>query len=483
MTGQRTGLAVSLLLVLTLLLGACTDDGITIPPTRAAASSTTPTAAASPVAASPPTATTAPPTVAPSPTVPRVTVVVASGASPSPKPAGGVVVPIQPIATRTGPSQLAGQIKIVSSLPRTGPNKAQTDSIVIAIKMAIDEIGGRVDGASIVYEDWDDASATRSTWDADKEAENANKAVADGDVMVYIGPYTSGAARIAIPILNQANLAIISPSATYSGLTKPGTGLPNEPEALYPNGTRNFARVIPADDAQGAAGAAWAKQLGASRVYVLHDTELYGRTVANAFHAAAGELGLEVVGPPEGVDPRAPDYFGIAGKVKSANPDLVYFGGVTENSAGRIFKQLRETLGPNVRLMGPDGLYQQTFLDATGEAAEGAYITFSGVAPSKLTGRGAEWYRTYKVRFAAEPEAYAGYAYEAAKVALDAIKRAGRKDRAAIRDALLATRDYDGILGRWSFDRNGDITPATVSGREVKGGRFDDANAVTLQAP
>ena len=49
--------------------------------------------------------------------------------------------------------------------------------------------------------------------------------------------------------------------------------------------------------------------------------------------------------------------------------------------------------------------------------------------PSKLTGKGADWYSAYKVRFNVEPEAYAAYGYEAIKVALDAIKRAGRKDR------------------------------------------------------
>lgn len=393
------------------------------------------------------------------------------------------MVPIAPVAAPSGPSQLVGPIKIVSSLPRTGPAKNQTDSIIMAIKLALDEASNRVDGASVVFEDWDDATPERNAWDPDKEAENARKAVADSDVMVYIGPYNSGAARIAIPILNQADLVAISPSASYSGLTRPGRGEANEPEVFYPSGKRNFARVIPADEVQGTVAASWAKSLGANKVYVLHDKELYGSTLANAFAEAAGKLGMEIVGAPEGVDARAPDYFGIAGKVKGAGPDLVYYGGLTENSAGRVFKELRAALGPNVKLMGPDGLYQQTFVDAAGDAAEGVLVTFGVVAPSKLTGRGGEWYRGFKVRTGAEPEAYAAYAYEATKAALDAIKRAGRKDRAAIRDAVFATRDYEGILGRWSFDANGDTTMTTISGREAKGGKWDDAGAVTLQAP
>jgi branched-chain amino acid transport system substrate-binding protein len=124
----------------------------------------------------------------------------------------------------------------------------------------------------------------------------------------------------------------------------------------------------------------------------------------------------------------------------------------------------------------------QAFLDDAGDAAEGVYITFGGVGPSKLTGKGAEWYTAYKAKFGAEPEAYASYGYEAAKVALNAITTAGTKDCEAIRAAVFATANYDGVLGTWSFDANGDTSLTTMSGRAVKDGKFDDDNAVVLQA-
>jgi ABC-type branched-subunit amino acid transport system substrate-binding protein len=91
---------------------------------------------------------------------------VSPGASPAAKPASAVVVPAQP--TVAPPSQLIGPIKIVSSLPRTGANKPQTDAIVNGIKMALDEAGNKIDGASVVYEDWDDASPSRGFWDAER---------------------------------------------------------------------------------------------------------------------------------------------------------------------------------------------------------------------------------------------------------------------------------------------------------------------------
>jgi branched-chain amino acid transport system substrate-binding protein len=351
--------------------------------------------------------------------------------------------------------------------------------------MALDEVNMRIDGATLDFEDLDDATPAKGSWDAGKEAENANKAVNDPDVMAYIGTFNSGAAKVSIPILNRANLLMVSPANTYPGLTKKVEGVePNEPDVYYPTGQRNYARVVPSDDLQGAVAANWAKTLGATRVYILHDTELYGNGLATVFNNTAPKVGLNVVGGPEGIDPRASDYRALATKIRGTNPDLIYYGGITQNQVGKLLKDIRATLGNNVKFMGPDGIYENAFIEDAGDAAEGAYITFGGVPPTKLTGKGAEWYTAYKAKFGGEPEAYASYGYETARVVLEGIKRAGVKDRVKIRDAVLATRDYDGVLGtRWSFDRNGDTSLTTMSGRQVKGGKFDDANAITLTAP
>src|SRR5258707_7749139 len=89
-------------------------------------------------------------------------------------------------------------IKIVSSLPRTGSAKAQTDTIVNGIKIALDEAGWRAGDFEIVYGDWDDATAGAGQWTAEAETANAARAVRDPDVMVYIGTYNSGAAKISM---------------------------------------------------------------------------------------------------------------------------------------------------------------------------------------------------------------------------------------------------------------------------------------------
>ena len=361
--------------------------------------------------------------------------------------------------------------------------KRQTDAIVNAFRMALDEVNNTVGGASILYEDLDDATPERGDWDAGKEVNNATQAVGDPDVMVYLGTFNSGAAKHAMPITNRAQLVMISPSNAYPGLTKPGLGEPNEPEVYRPSGRPNYTRVAPADDVQGMVGATWARQLGARAVYVLEDGEPYGHILAVSFADAARSAGLNVAVGPEVIDTKASEYRALAAKIRGASADLVYFGGITQNNAGRLVRDLRAVLGNGVRFMGPDGLYEQTFVDAAGDAAEGAYITYGGILPQLLSGNGATWYRQYRTRFNAEPEVYAAYGYDAMKVALDAIQRAGRKDRAAIRDAVFATRDFDGVLGRWSFDQNGDTTLRKISGRQIRGGKFDDANAVLIEGP
>jgi branched-chain amino acid transport system substrate-binding protein len=365
-----------------------------------------------------------------------------------------------------------GRAKIVSSLPRTGSAAAQTGTIVNGIRLALEEAGGRAGSLRVDYEDWDDASPQRGDWDAAVEAANADRAVRDPDVVVYIGTYNSGAAKVSIPKLNAASIAMISPANTYPGFTKAGLGEPNEPAVYRPSGRVNFFRVVPTDDLQGVRGAEWVRKLGGTSVYVLHDRELYGKGIADIFKAHAGKIGLKVLGY-EGIDSRAANYRSLAAKIAGLGPDWVYFGGTTQSNGGQLVKDLRAA-GFRGRILVPDGCVENAFIASAGAAnAEGlVHATFGGLPPERLSGRGAEFYRRYRERFGAEPEVYAVYGYEGALVALDAIRRAGRKDRAAILEAVARTRDFEGALGRWSFDENGDITLGTMSGFVVRDGAW-----------
>ena len=112
-----------------------------------------------------------------------------------------------------------GSIDVWSSLPRQGSSKGQTDTIVNAIKLKIDQLGGKVDGWTINYTDQDDSTAAAGKWTPEKETDNATKAVADKNLVAYIGTFNSGAAKLSIPTLCTAGIPMVSPANTYPGLT------------------------------------------------------------------------------------------------------------------------------------------------------------------------------------------------------------------------------------------------------------------------
>jgi branched-chain amino acid transport system substrate-binding protein len=365
-------------------------------------------------------------------------------------------------------------IKIVSSLPRTGSAKAQTDTIVNGINIALAESDFRAGKFTIEYADWDDATAGAGQWTAEAETANANRAVRDPDVMIYIGTYNSGAAKISMPILNKAGLLMLSPANTWPGLTKPAIGDPGEPEIYRPTGRVTYARLVPTDDLQGPLGAQWAQEMGVKRVYVLDDNEVYGKGIANLFIEECQNLGLEVLGH-ESIDSKAQEFKPLMAMIKGLKPDLVYFGGTTQSKGGQIAKDM-VAAGLDCKLMVPDACYEEAFIESAGaeNVNDRVFVTFGGLPANQLQGAGAQFVKTYRQLHGKDPEVYAVYGYEAGKVAVEAIRRAGVKDRQAILDACLAIHEFSGgALGTWSFDANGDTTLKTVSGNVIRDGKFE----------
>lgn len=372
-------------------------------------------------------------------------------------------------------------IRIVSSMPRTGSARGQTDTIANGIKMAIDEYNGEIAGLKIDFQDWDDADASSQSWTSELETANAQKAVNDPDVMAYIGPYNSGAAKVSMPLLNEADLLQVSAAVTHTGLTKsyPG-GDPNEPGIYRPTGKVTFARVCPADDVQGPLAADFAKtELKAHSVYILDDKELYGQGVAGLFKRRCQELGFKILGH-DSINVQQNNFQALMTKVRETNPEVVYFGGTTQSKGGQIAKDM-QAVGLACPLIVPDGCYEIAFIKSAGEEnLKNCYVTMGGIDASLLKGPGAEFVRKYKEKFGGnEPEAYAVYGYEAAKVVLESIKKVGKKDRAAITKTCVETKDFDkGALGKWSFDANGDITLQNMTISRVKGGKFKPVKTI-----
>ncbi len=365
-------------------------------------------------------------------------------------------------------------MKIVVSMPFTGSANARSTGTVNGAKMAFDEVNWEIAGHRIEFDVQDDASPERGNWDPALEGAIADRAAADADVVAYIGPYNSGAAKISMPKLNAAGVLHVSPSNTATGLTKPGLGEAGEPECYRPSGKVSYFRVVPADDIQGRNAADFAKELGIGRVFIIHDREVYGKGVATRFRERAKAIGLTEVGF-DGIDTKASNYRSLMAKVRSSGADLVYFGGTTQTGAGQIAKDLVAN-GVKAKLLCPDGCFEPAFIEAAGAAnLEGrAYITFGGLPPEMLTGPGKDFLDAYAKKYGAgEMQGYAVYGYEAGRVVAEAIKRAGRKDRAAIVAAAHTIKDFASAVGTYSLDANGDTSLAVMSVNLVKDGKFE----------
>ena len=381
---------------------------------------------------------------------------------------------------------MGGTLKIVSSLPMTGSSLTQTQTIVNAMQLRLEQAAYKTcgDAYTIEYEAWDDASAALGKWDPAVETENANKAAADPAIVAYLGTFNSGAAKLSIPILNAAGpLVMISPANTNPGLTKADKDLPGVTDSYYPTGARSYTRVVAADDIQGKVAANFVKSLEATTVYILDDQELYGKGIADVFEATAKEIGLTVVGH-EGIDPKAADYKALMTKISTSNdgkaPDAIYVGMVVDNNASQLLKDKVAIMGDNtkVKYVGPDGIQTQAFIDGAGkDVAEGAYASVAGVPFEELPAAGKQFKTDYEAKYGPLTEPYSVYGYEAMNVALKAIEdvcAAGGDptDRATLTAAVFAIKDFDGALGTWSFDANGDTSLTDMTFYQVKDGAY-----------
>lgn len=368
-------------------------------------------------------------------------------------------------------------VKIVSDLPLQGSNLVQTEQMVQAIEYILEQADFKAGDYTVEYESFDDAIASTGNWDEATCASNARAYVDDESVVVNIGTYNSGCAAIEIPILNEGGLAMISPANTYQGLTHFAPGAEQgEPDKYYPTGTRNYTRVVASDDFQGRVGAQFMKNdLGLTKIFILDDKELYGKGVADAFEAAAKELGLGIAGH-EGWDKDSPNYTALMTKIKATGADGIYIGGVEPNNGGQLIKDKVAVLGDNekVKVLAADGFVTSAWFDTGGaDNVNGAYGTAPTLPADQLTGAGASFLTGFKESIGADKniEVYTIYAAAAAQVVLDAIARSDGT-REGVLAVLFETTIADSVVGPLAFNADGDPAGGTEQLFKAENGAF-----------
>jgi branched-chain amino acid transport system substrate-binding protein len=363
-----------------------------------------------------------------------------------------------------------GSLTVYSSLPLQGASRPQSEDVIKGIKLALKQKGNKCGDFTISYKSLDDATAAAGKWEAGATSANARKAAQDDNAIAYIGEFNSGASAISIPITNEAGMLHVSPANTAVGLTKELGAEPGEPDKYYPSGERNYGRVVPADFIQGAAQAQWMKDEGVTSVYILDDAEVYGKGVAKNTEASAEKLGIKIAGT-DSWDGKAANYRALASKIKSSGADAVFTGGIIDNNAPQLYKDLNAAM-PDAKLFGPDGVATVDFTkELEDDVAKQTYMTVASVPPDELPPAGQQFYKDYEAEYGEprdEIDPYAIFGYEAMAVVCDAIAQGG-DDRAAVIDAFFSTKGRESPLGTYDIDADGDTTLSTYGGYKAVG--------------
>jgi branched-chain amino acid transport system substrate-binding protein len=367
-----------------------------------------------------------------------------------------------------------GSLTVYSSLPLQGASRPQSEDVIRGIELALKQKGGKCGDFTIQYESLDDATAAAGKWEAGQTSANARKVAQDESAIAYIGEFNSGASAISIPITNEAGLLHVSPSNTALGLTKGGAGAePGEPDKYYPTGERNYGRVVPIDTIQGAAQAQWMSDEGVQSVYILDDAEVYGKGVAANTKTAAEELGIQIAGE-DSWDGKASNYRALASKIQSSGADAVFTGGIIDNNAPQLYKDLNAAM-PDAKLFGPDGVATVDFTaEIPDKVQQQTYLTAPTLAPEELPPAGQQFYEDYEAEYGEpqdEIDPYAVYGYEAMSIVCDAIAEGG-DDKAAVIDAFFATKGRESPLGTYDIDPDGDTTLSDYGGYRAEGGKL-----------
>jgi branched-chain amino acid transport system substrate-binding protein len=364
-------------------------------------------------------------------------------------------------------------VLIASDLPLRGGAAATTRSMSAAILYVLRKHGFKAGEHTVGYQSCDDSTSQVGRFEFFKCGSNAKAYAAAKRLVGLIGSYNSGCAAVELPIVNRAEsgaLPMISPANTYIGLTRSGPGAaPQHPKALYPTGVRNYVRVLPADDVQGAAFAVLARQLGLKSAYVLESGEDYGVSLGRRFILASRKLGVDIAGRGAWT-PRASSYSALADRVARSGAEGVFLAGFLFFNGGEVVKALRARLGPDFVIMAGDAFIPVRDLrKAAGPGALGMYVSSTFIAPTRLSPSGNEFVREFG------PTQPGGFispfvpeTAQATEVLIEAIARSDGT-RASVLQALKATEVKDGILGTFRFDANGDKTPEAITIYRVTG--------------
>jgi branched-chain amino acid transport system substrate-binding protein len=297
----------------------------------------------------------------------------------------------------------------------------------------------------------------------------ARALLSEENIAAVIGTSCSSAGIPAAEILSAEGIMLVSPSNTAPSLTSPET---HEPF---------YARTAHNDSIQGAAMAQFVSEvLGATTAATIDDGSAYADQLAAVFVQSFTEEYGGTVSAEEAVSVGDTDFSGVLGNIAADSPEFLYFPIFVAEGA-LITQQARDTPGlEDTILGGADGILTPDWLEAAGDAAEGAVLSGPDLAFSGDFYE-ADFLPAYTEISGEEApiSVFHAHSFDAYNMLADAIESVAFEDggttyipRTALRDAFFATEGFEGITGTLTCDENGDCADAKISVSEVQNGEF-----------
>jgi len=372
-----------------------------------------------------------------------------------------------------GPKTGSRTVTIYSSLPQYGPDRQQSQDMVNAIKLAIEENGGKAGLLTITYVALDSSTREAAQWTDDRVLDNARQAVRDINAIAYIGDKDSAATALSLPLTNEGGILQVSPTSSYDGLTRSGGVRTGEPERFYPSAKRSFGRMVPADHVQASALVGYMKSEGVGKLALIGDRELEGGGLADQVSKAAAAQGITVVDKGR-IDAKEGNLAGNAQDVAATGADAFLFAGDATTGAARILQAVA-TAAPGMLLFGPASIGEPIVIDELSSAAKQRLRITTPTLPPRLLPPAARAFRAkFRAAFGRAPAPEALLSYEATQAVLVSIRAAGASgnDRNAVIEAFHGIRNRNSVLGRYSIDRVGDTSLSRIAGNKVRGSRL-----------
>lgn len=324
-------------------------------------------------------------------------------------------------------------LRIGVILPLTGDAAVYGQAIKDGIQLAAEhDIADGATSIALVFEDdkgvpRDAISAVRRLIDVEQTP-------------VIIGGAMSSTAKPIIPIVDQSQVILLSPTATNPDL---------------PGMSRFFFRLWPSDDYDGKvmAEAAYNK-LSLRRIAVLYVNVAYGVGITEVFTREFRALGGEIVSS-EGYRQGATDFRTLLTRISSEKPDAIYLPGYVAEISN-ILRQAQE-LGLSIRFLGVNSMYDPQLLELAGAAAEGTVFTYPAFDVMSSDALIERFVSAFRERYSREPDTFAAQGYDAYHIINLASEQASEFTGPAIRDALHRLGRYDGPGGTFEFTAEGDV--------------------------